>query len=321
MPSLSRSRSLLTTAVGPLILYWAASGLIGCATPRAPKLSFEEALGTTRAPATPKRRAARRSRELQANTSLELRSALVAFAAGARAARVGVPRGSPMPSAQELNWKAVQSALDAFLVRPAEKTSSFDLVRARVAFEAELDLDARVYGDFPPQLAEQVLERVTLVAVRMAQVRSLGVKTIESKTALAWPVEPLVVTSLFGTRRHPITLTLKRHLGVDLLADEGQLVSAAGKGTVVFAGWNGAHGKHVELQHQGNLVTRYSHLSQLLVEPGLLVGRGDPLGLAGSTGHSTGAHVHFEVLKDGKQVDPLEELHQPVAPRPGVAGL
>jgi murein DD-endopeptidase MepM/ murein hydrolase activator NlpD len=128
------------------------------------------------------------------------------------------------------------------------------------------------------------------------------------------------VTSLFGRRLHPISRTFKLHLGVDLAAADGQLVSSAGVGTVIRAELTGGHGLHVEVQHAGGVSTRYSHLSEVLVVVGSQVRRGDTIGLAGSTGSSTGPHLHFEFWRDGKPMDPLEQMGDPEqAPRPALA--
>jgi murein DD-endopeptidase MepM/ murein hydrolase activator NlpD len=291
------------------------------------KLSFTEAFGedyaalATPVPlavaARPAKRDARRPKV--ATTSTDLQAALVAFAARARLHRAAGTVGAPMPLVQAENWEQVSAALEHFLQRAPEETSSFDLIRARVTLEAELELDARAYGDFPADRAEQVLEQVTRLAIRMAQLRQLKVQTHDAPVVFEWPVQPVAVTSLFGRRLHPITRTYRLHFGIDLAAEQGQLVSASALGTVVRAEWTGAHGLHVELQHAGGVVTRYSHLSQLLVEVGTRVGKGDPLGLAGSTGSSTGPHLHFEFWRDGKAKDPLEELG-PQA-RPAVAAL
>lgn len=301
-----------------------------CSTSRGQqKLSFTEAFGDGYAATSnpvplpvvvlQPRRAVRPARP--ATTSTELQGALVAFAARARAQRAATTHGAPMPLLASSNWEQVAFALDKFLQRTPEQTSSFDLIRARVTLEAELELDARTYGDFPAELAERVLEQVTRVAVRMAQVRQLKVQTAEVKLAFEWPVSPVAVTSLFGRRLHPISRTFRQHFGIDLAASEGQLVSAAAAGTVVHADWTGAHGLQVEVQHGSGVVTRYSHLSQLLVEVGAQVQKGDPLGLAGTTGSSTGPHLHFEFWRDGKAKDPLEELGNPQGGRAKVAAL
>lgn len=301
----------------------AAFALAGCATARPEKVSAEEAFGVVHA--QPKKAPTPKQKPVPgkavAESSAELIAELTRFAALARSERQHVVQGSPMGAEQVSNWRKLNAALDVFLARGPENTSSYDIIRARVTAEAELEMDARRYGDMPEQLAEDVLLRVNRLALRMAEVRRLGVTTAKRKTAFAWPVDPVVVTSLFGRRMHPIARIWKQHFGIDLAAEEGQLVSAAGDGVVLHAGPNGAHGIQVEVQHAGNVVTRYSHLSQVLVEPGLMVKKGDPLGLAGSTGMATGAHLHFEVLKDGKPCDPLEELGRPAPEGTPVAAV
>jgi murein DD-endopeptidase MepM/ murein hydrolase activator NlpD len=249
--------------------------------------------------------------------SLELRGTLVRFSTEARGWRARTHEGASMPLQEIDNWRGLTAALDSFLDRRADQTSSYDVIRARVTAEAELEMDARTYGDFPSEIAENVVERVTRLAVRMAEVRKLGIKPRERVTTdFAWPIEPVVVTSLFGKRIHPITKKYSAHEGLDLSAEAGQLITASARGTVISAEWAGGFGKRVEIQHPGNIITTYCHLSQFLVEPGTVVERGDPVGLAGSTGLSTGPHLHFELIRNGKPMDPLEELGAPEAKRP-----
>lgn len=253
-----------------------------------------------------------------ATRSLELDVELTRFSTRARAARGSVPTGAPMPADQRQAWKELLEVTAAFLSRPVEETSSFDVVRARVALEAELEMDARAYGAFPAELADRATEQVSLLAARMVEVRRAGVRTAHRKMLLDWPVEPVVVTSLFGRRLHPVLKVYRTHQGIDLKASPGQLVSASAGGVVAFSGWNGGHGWHVEVRHPGGLVTKYSHLSQLLVEAGDSVERGSPVGLAGDSGRATGVHVHFELFRDGMPSDPLETLGQPA---PGTVPL
>ncbi len=298
--------------------------LVACATPRAEKVSFAEVFAPRapepepepapaptllrrkpRAPAAP-------AKDLPtARTSPELQASLATFANRARDHRRHERRGSPMPDGQVENWEEVIAALDDFLDRPAAKTSSLDIVRARVTLEAELEEDARAYGDIPAKLAEGVMSRVNLLSVRMAEVRRLQVKTVREVPRFTWPVAPVSITSYFGEREHPIMGELRNHLGLDLAARRGQAVTASAPGVVLSAGWNGSHGYQVEIQHASRIFTRYSHLSRVLVEPGEILERGDVLGLAGDTGLATGVHLHFELWKDGRPMDPLEELHQP----------
>lgn len=130
-----------------------------------------------------------------------------------------------------------------------------------------------------------------------------------------WPVSPVVVNSPFGHRFHPISGSYVFHAGLDLEAFRKQRVVSVFSGRVIYAGRNGAHGNHVEVQHNKRYVTRYSHLDAVRVSVGDWVDRGATVGVAGSTGHSTGVHLHFEVWKDGLPMDPLDVLPDPEGPR------
>jgi len=96
----------------------------------------------------------------------------------------------------------------------------------------------------------------------------------------------------------------RTHSGIDLAAAYGSPVVASANGTVEVAGWQGGYGLLVELDHGGGVETRYGHLSKLAVQPGQQVKRGDLVGFVGSTGRSTGAHLHYEVRENGRAVDP-----------------
>ncbi len=244
--------------------------------------------------------------KVMAPDSPALRAALRSFTTLARSTRVQVVQGSPMPPEQVANWRQMNASLDAFLREPARKTSSLDLVRARVSLEAELEEDARAYGDIPADLADAVLARMQLLEVRVAELRRRQLKP--KRPRFAWPVDPAIVTSVFGSRWHPILGEEREHQGLDLSAKAGQLVSAAAGGVVVKAGWNGGHGNQVVIQHAENITTRYSHLSRVLVRPGEVLEQGDVVGAAGKTGLATGVHLHFELWRDGEPSDPLNEL-------------
>ncbi len=242
-------------------------------------------------------------------TSEELQAALTSFGQRAQGYRRQVARGGAMPVAQVENWEEMARALDGFLTRPVERTDSRDVARARGVLEAELELDGRTYGDMPATLAEAVVLRVGRLALRMVELRRLEHPAgTDGLPRLSWPVDPVSVTSVFGFRWHPITGEHRRHLGVDLAAQQGQAVYTAERGVVLRAGWNGDHGLQVEVQHEGRWVTRYSHLSRVLVEPGEVLERGHAVGLAGETGLATGVHLHFELWRDGEAVDPLDAL-------------
>jgi murein DD-endopeptidase MepM/ murein hydrolase activator NlpD len=113
------------------------------------------------------------------------------------------------------------------------------------------------------------------------------------------------VSSGFGMRFHPILNYSRMHQGVDLRASYGTPIVAVSDGRVEFAGWHGGHGNAVGLNHGGGLETLYGHMSRILVRPGQSVHRGAVIGLVGSTGLSTGPHLHFEVHRNGVAVNPL----------------
>ena len=127
------------------------------------------------------------------------------------------------------------------------------------------------------------------------------------KGVLSWPV-PGAVTSPFGMRMHPIFHVMKMHTGVDLHAGMGTPIHAAAAGTVVYADWRGGYGKCVIIDHGGGLATLYGHQSEILVNVGQKVKRGEVIGKVGSTGYSTGPHLHFEVRVNGTPVNPLGYL-------------
>ncbi len=124
------------------------------------------------------------------------------------------------------------------------------------------------------------------------------------------------VSSNFGNRIDPVIGTTAMHRGVDLAGPAGTPILAAAAGVVRFAGPRGGYGNFVEIAHPDGSHTRYGHMGRLLVSTGTTVDRGTILGLMGSTGRSTGSHLHFEYLLGGVAVDPLSYLGSGPARRP-----
>jgi len=113
------------------------------------------------------------------------------------------------------------------------------------------------------------------------------------------------ITSPFGNRRDPFLGRLALHSGIDFRFAPGEKVRPTAPGKVINAGWTGGYGNMVEIDHGNGISTRYGHMSQILVKAGDTVDRGDVIGLAGSTGRSTGTHLHYEVRQNGRAVDPM----------------
>ena len=119
------------------------------------------------------------------------------------------------------------------------------------------------------------------------------------------PVQDGWISSYFGQRADPFTGYSAVHKGLDFAGPEGTKVTAVAAGLVTYAGDRAGYGQMVEINHGNGLATRYCHNEKLLVKQGDMVRKGQDLALMGSTGRSTGPHLHFEVLKNGAQVDPL----------------
>lgn len=120
-------------------------------------------------------------------------------------------------------------------------------------------------------------------------------------------LQPVIgrVTSRFGMRLHPILGYERMHSGVDLAAAWGTPVRAVRSGAVSFAGWNGGHGEYVMIRHAGGLVSGYGHMSRVAVVQGRAVAAGEVIGYVGATGLATGPHLHFELFRDGRAIDPM----------------
>lgn len=124
----------------------------------------------------------------------------------------------------------------------------------------------------------------------------------------AMPAASMMMTSGFGYRSDPFTGGAAMHAGLDFKGPVGTPILAAAKGKVVLAGFNGGYGNTIEIRHANGLVTRYAHLSGLNVRQGQMVERGVQIGRMGSTGRSTGSHLHFEVRLNGQAINPRKFL-------------
>jgi murein DD-endopeptidase MepM/ murein hydrolase activator NlpD len=141
-------------------------------------------------------------------------------------------------------------------------------------------------------------------------------RDVERQEALAgatpsiWPAYGWL-TGTFGGRPDPFTGEPAFHQGLDISTEKGQPVYATANGTIQSAAYTGEYGNLITIKHEFGLSTRYGHLSRFNVKPGQYVNRGDVIGYVGSTGRSTGAHLHYEILANNKLINPLQLLTQP----------
>lgn len=134
------------------------------------------------------------------------------------------------------------------------------------------------------------------------------------------PVNVASLTSSFGMRSHPIFGGRRAHKGVDLAAPTGTPIRATADGTVSKAEWFSGYGLYVSLEHGGAIQTRYGHMSRLNVYNGQQVKKGDVIGYVGSTGNSTGPHLHYEVRIDGVAVNPTPYMQGTHLAQTGTTG-
>ena len=162
------------------------------------------------------------------------------------------------------------------------------------------------------QVSAMLKERQAARAAAAAAAQSSGGQGasdnwVQGTGQLGWPVSG-EITSPYGYRVHPIWGTTIYHSGIDIGVDEGTPVHAADGGVVVWSGWMGGYGYAVVIDHGNGLSTLYGHNSELAVDEGQSVAKGQVISYAGSTGNSTGPHVHFEVRANGDPVDPMGYL-------------
>ncbi|MBQ7861329.1 MAG: M23 family metallopeptidase [Clostridia bacterium] len=154
--------------------------------------------------------------------------------------------------------------------------------------------------------AEKVSEIAVKTQSSKVSPRSLAVKkTKTQEQAMISPVEEGRYTSYFGERTDPISEGYDYHKGLDIGADEGDRIRAVYDGTVTSVGEDSRSGNYIFLEHKNGYVTFYCHCSEIIAQEGAVIRQGETIALVGSTGYSTGPHLHFEVRKNGESIDPL----------------
>ncbi len=188
------------------------------------------------------------------------------------------------------------------LLDNAVGNSRYDLIveRARAA-TGEVELGRLMYAGLDQGDRKTRLLQWT-VGGRTEWFEASGVG--QQRPGMAKPVSNARLTSGYGMRFHPLLGYTRMHQGTDYAAAYGAPIYAVTDGRVDYAGWHGGHGRYVRLAHAGGLGTGYAHMSRILVAPGSYVKQGQIIGYVGSTGLSTGPHLHFETYKAGAVVNP-----------------
>lgn len=174
----------------------------------------------------------------------------------------------------------------------------------RQNFIKSLEQDAKAYQKVIDE-EERAMEALKSRISGSLSGSSRGAKYVGGE--FMWPSDCHIITSHFSPRRkNPVSGVYKRHTGVDIGASYGTAIYAANSGTVTLAGWNSGYGNCVVIDHGGGKATLYAHMSSIGVSKGQSVKKGQTIGRVGSTGNSTGPHIHFEILINGAAVNPMQ---------------
>lgn len=217
---------------------------------------------------------------------------------------------------------SLYAAADDAGMTPGEATTLTDIFRYLVDFERDLRagdrfevlFDKKPNGDYGDIVYAMIENRGRQVALYRGKTGADSFEYFDQdgktnkRALMRTPLTYARISSNYGMRRHPIDGYRKMHKGVDFRASTGTPVVAAGNGVIDYLGRRGGYGKYIRIRHNGTYKTAYAHLSRYAqgLSSGTRVKQGDVIGYVGSTGRSTGPHLHFEVIENGKRVNPME---------------
>jgi murein DD-endopeptidase MepM/ murein hydrolase activator NlpD len=220
----------------------------------------------------------------------------------------------PLPAGITPSQAALATQFTALGLREAPVAPSVPLVAAKLAEKAAEPLNGvgllAVPGEGTSRIpAAAAIEKVVKMMESLVEPHKKPEEEIDGTSPWSQVLGgPAHLTSEFGIRRDPMTRRWVEHEGVDIAAPEGTTITPLRSGEVVYSGWQSGYGKMVVVRHDDGTETVYGHSSKLLVQTGQRVTEGTPLAEVGSTGRSTGPHLHFEVRKNGHAVDPIPYL-------------
>jgi murein DD-endopeptidase MepM/ murein hydrolase activator NlpD len=205
------------------------------------------------------------------------------------------------------------------------KAKTADDSSSKTTNEGQFSMDGGTGGEDLPVtreemnlLVDQTQDRFQEIGVQLEELKpelELTKNAVQKQlaklqvTPTIWPTDSRTVTSLFGVRKDPFTHRATFHAGIDISGDTGEPIYAAADGVIISADRSSSHGNNVLISHSNGIRTHYSHLSKILTNVGAKVSKGDIIGKMGSTGRSTGPHLHYEVIVNGENVDPRPYLN------------
>jgi murein DD-endopeptidase MepM/ murein hydrolase activator NlpD len=236
----------------------------------------------------------------------------------------------PVETKTRLLKGTLHSTLDQSLLNLGLNNTEKQIINNGLEGEVNFRTDARNGDEFQVLLEERYLGNIRLPRSKILYVSYKGklagshelfhYQDIDEKSTLnglytregkcsntngvRYPLNRIHVVSKFGRRIDPIYKTWRMHQGIDYKASYGTPVYAVASGSVTYSGWNGGYGKTIKIKHANGYTTLYAHLSSIGVKRGQKVNRGQIIGRVGSTGKSTGAHLHFGLIKGSKYINP-----------------
>ena len=216
--------------------------------------------------------------------------------------------------------KAVKAEMEATREQLRAKEAELDAAIAEASelitnIENSIEESEEMYAALEAarvEIASTIEQKTKELEEHLAELRAAGDASagwVSGSGTFVWPAPASrTLTSYYGPRTHPITGVYKNHSGIDIGASFGTNILAADGGMVITSTYNSAYGNYVMIDHGNGLKTLYAHMSQRLVSYGESVSQGEVIGLVGSTGMSTGPHLHFEVYVNGSLTNPLNYL-------------
>ncbi len=225
-----------------------------------------------------------------------------------------IKRDKAAAEKSKIQIEARQKEIEAALLTLKTNTKNVIDVKALTQIKREqisVDLKAKKVLLTQVQRDRAAAERIEAELERSSQELTAYIRSLESGEPATPPTGPYrwptngPITSGYGMRFHPILKVYKMHTGIDIGAPYGQNICASQGGTVIFAGWQGGYGRTMIIDHGGGISTLYAHTSALNFNVGQRVEKGDIIGHIGSTGYSTGPHLHFEIRQEGEPKNPM----------------